>query len=141
MRRVGRKFRRSRLLSSGRVRHLVGDERQRLEREHGPLSERLWQLVGPVLERANRPLCPQHAFSLAVIAWNLPFFEHSVREQVAYETPFEYFDVFMELYLARLSTFHADPRLIVQHELVETATGEFMPVLIWVVGDLSMFNR
>ncbi len=119
----------------------MGAERERLEREHGKLSERLWQLVTAALERDHRPLCMHHAFALAVVAWNLPFFEHAVREQMASETPYDCFPLFMDLYMTRLANFRDDPRLIIQHELVESAPGEYTPILVWVIGDLFVFEH
>jgi hypothetical protein len=115
--------------------------RRQLERRFGPLAARLWELTEPHLDPSRSSLDVQRVFALAVTAWNLPFLDSREREALIRNTPTLDSLLLFDLYVRRLKEYPDDPRLVLEHDLVEIGAGTFSPLVRWAEGAFAWPRR
>ncbi len=106
--------------------------RATLDRQHGRMCDSLFAFAAPYLSAPPSGLSIHETFALAVSAWNLPFVPYEQRERIVREARAEEVALLLEMYMRRVRGFGGDPRLILEHRLIELASGEYVPMVIWV---------
>jgi hypothetical protein len=119
--------------SRTRPQNLVS-RRRAIERRFGSLAQQIWEFAEPHLEPSGRSFEVQRVFSLAVAAWNLPFLDTARRNEVVRDTPAADSLLLFDLYVRRLKEYPDDPRVILEHDLLELGAGAFSPLVRWAEG-------
>ncbi len=119
----------------------LASHRRALDRRFGPLAARLWEFAEPHLDTAGQSFEVQRVFALAVAAWNLPFLDPAQRTEIVRDVPSRDSLVLFDLYVRRLKEYPDDPRMILEHDLIEVGAGTFSPLLRWAEGVFTVPRR
>ncbi len=138
--RIRARKRERRLIDEARKRALekAGAKNRPLLESEGPkLSALIMELAEPLLKAAESVEHKIKAINLAVLAWNISFYDKEKFEQFCsgYSWNEDMIDIFIYLRRRRQTLFSEENRIVVSYEIVETRKSIHLTVVSSVIND------